>query len=123
MAHLHHSHRRGSGVSLPEVRAGPAPHRHHKPVRSEGHLFLTVIAYQLVQVIRKRLKQRGDSSSWTTLRRILEGQQRVTVTFRRGDRADLARTQGHAGRNRSEGHLRRPGHRSMLPEAVRKMIV
>ena len=27
-------------------------------------------------------------------------------------RADLARTQGHAGRNRSEGHLRRPGHRS-----------
>ena len=39
----------------------------------------------VIQVIRKRLKQRGDSSSWTTLRRILEGQQRVTVTFRRGD--------------------------------------
>ncbi len=48
-------------------------------------MFLTVIAYQLVQVIRKRLKQRGNSSSWTTLRRILEGQQQVTVTFRRGD--------------------------------------
>ena len=64
---------------------GLRPIYHHKPVRSEGHLFLTVIAYQLVQVIRKRLKQRGDSSSWTTLRRILEGQQRVTVTFRRGD--------------------------------------
>ena len=58
---------------------GLRPIYHHKPVRSEGHLFLTVIAYQLVQVIRKRLKQRGDSSSWTTLRRILEGQQRVTV--------------------------------------------
>ena len=27
-------------------------------------------------------------------------------------RADLARPQGHAGRNRSEGHLRRLGHRS-----------
>ena len=79
MAHLD-SHRRGSGVSLPEVRTG-CPIYHHKPVR----LFLTVIAYQLVQVIRKRLKQRGDPSSWTTLRRILEGQQRVTVTFRRGD--------------------------------------
>ena len=64
---------------------GLRPIYHHKPVRSEGHLFLTVIAYQLVQVIRKRLKQRGDPSSWTTLRRILEGQQRVTVTFRRGD--------------------------------------
>lgn len=64
---------------------GLRPIYHHKPVRSEGHLFLTVIAYQLVQVIRKRLKQRGETSSWTTLRRILEGQQRVTVTFRRGD--------------------------------------
>ena len=64
---------------------GLRPIYHHKPVRSEGHLFLTVIAYQLVQVIRKRLKQQGDPSSWTTLRRILEGQQRVTVTFRRGD--------------------------------------
>ena len=64
---------------------GLRPIYHHKPVRSEGRLFLTVIAYQLVQVIRKRLKQRGNSSSWTTLRRILEGQQRVTVTFRRGD--------------------------------------
>ena len=64
---------------------GLRPIYHHKRVRSEGHLFLTVIAYQLVQVIRKRLKQRGDPSSWTTLRRILEGQQRVTVTFRRGD--------------------------------------
>ena len=64
---------------------GLRPIYHHKPVRSEGHLFLTVIAYQLVQVIRKRLKQRGEASSWTTLRRILEGQQRVTVTFRRKD--------------------------------------
>ena len=64
---------------------GLRPIYHHKPLRSEGHLFLTVIAYQLVQVIRKSLKQRGNSSSWTTLRRILEGQQRVTVTFRRGD--------------------------------------
>ena len=64
---------------------GLRPIYHHKPVRSEGHLFLTVIAYQLVQIIRKRLKQRSDASSWTTLQRILEGQQRVTVTFRRQD--------------------------------------
>ena len=68
---------------------GLRPIYHHKPVRSEGHLFLTVIAYQLVQVIRKRLKQRGEASSWTTLRRILEGQQRVTVTFRRKDSRTL----------------------------------
>ncbi len=58
---------------------------HRKPVRTEGHLFLTVIAYPLVQVIRKRLRQGEDHASWTTLRRILEGQQRVTASFRCAD--------------------------------------
>lgn len=64
---------------------GLRPIYHHKPIRAEGHLFITVIAYQLVQVIRMRLRQAGEQASWTTLRRILEGQQRITATFRRGD--------------------------------------
>ena len=58
---------------------------HHKPIRAEGHLFITVIAYQLVQVIRRRLRQHGETASWDTLRRILEGHQRITATFRRAD--------------------------------------
>ena len=37
------------------------------------------------QVVRTRLRQAGESASWTTLRRILEGQQRITATFRRAD--------------------------------------
>ena len=48
-------------------------------------MFITVIAYQLVQVIRTRLRQTGEHAGWTTLRRILEGQQRITATFRRTD--------------------------------------
>ena len=48
-----------------------------------------VIAYQLVQVICLRLAERGDgpcrSASWTTLKRILGGRQRVTATFKRAD--------------------------------------
>ena len=48
----------------------------------DGHPFITVIAYQLVQVIRRRLRENGECGSWTTIRRILEGQQRVTATFR-----------------------------------------
>ena len=51
---------------------GLRPIYHHKPIRAEGHLFITVIAYQLVQVIRTRLRQAGEHASWTTLRRILE---------------------------------------------------
>ena len=64
---------------------GLRPIYHHKPRRVDGHLFLTVIAYQLVQVIRTRLRAHGDHASWSTLRRILDGQQRVTATFRRPD--------------------------------------
>ena len=64
---------------------GLRPIYHHKPIRADGHLFITVIAYQLVQVIRTRLRQAGEHASWTTLRRILQGQQRITATFRRAD--------------------------------------
>ncbi len=64
---------------------GLRPVYHHKPLRSEGHLFITVFAYQLVQVIRTRLRQAEENASWTTLRRVLQGQQRVTTTFRRAE--------------------------------------
>ena len=64
---------------------GLRPIFHHKPIRAEGHLFITVIAYQLVQVIRRRLRQSGETASWNTLRCILEGHQRITATFRRSD--------------------------------------
>ena len=64
---------------------GLRPIFHHKPIRAEGHLFITVIAYQLVQVIRRHLRKAGEHASWNTIRTILEGQQRVTATFRRAD--------------------------------------
>ena len=68
---------------------GLRPIHHRKPRRAEGHLFITVIAYQLVQVIRTRLAERGDgptrTASWTTLKRTLGGRQRVTATFKRAD--------------------------------------
>ena len=64
---------------------GLRPIFHHKPIRAEGHLFITVIAYQLVQVIRRRLRQTGETANWDTVRRILEGHQRITATFRRAD--------------------------------------
>jgi hypothetical protein len=38
---------------------------HHKEHRTEGHLFITVLAYQLVQAIRRRLKPLGQSLSWS----------------------------------------------------------
>ena len=64
---------------------GLRPIFHSLQHRSDGHLFITVIAYQLVQIIRRRLAALGETASWTTLRRILKGQHRVTATFRRND--------------------------------------
>ena len=40
-------------------------------------------------MIRKRLAAAGERAGWTTLRRILAGQQRVTATFRRADARTL----------------------------------
>ena len=69
----------------PKSELGLRPIFHHKPIRAEGHLFISVIACQLVQLIRRRLREAGDHASWNTIRRILEGQQRITATFRRAD--------------------------------------
>ena len=85
VAYLRHADRHRGGIPLAEIRTRPAPIFHHKPIRAEGHLFITVIAYQLVQVIRRRLRQTGETASWDTLRQSLEGHQRLTATFRRAD--------------------------------------
>ena len=64
---------------------GLRPVYHYKPDRADGHLYIAVIAYQLVQIIRRKLKEGENNTSWNTIRRILGGQQRVTSTFRRAD--------------------------------------
>jgi len=64
---------------------GLRPIYHHKEERAEGHLFITVLAYQAVQVIRRKPRNNGINDSWSSLRKILSGQQRVTATFKQKD--------------------------------------
>ena len=66
---------------------GFRPIFHSKEERADSHLFITVLAYQFVQLIRRRLKQSDSnaSSSWRTLREIMSTQCRVTASFRRAD--------------------------------------
>ena len=64
---------------------GLRPIFHHKEERTEGHLFITVLAYQLVQAIRQKLKSKGNKLGWSSLRNILSVQQRVTATFTQKD--------------------------------------
>ena len=55
---------------------------HHKESRSDAHLFISVLAYQFVQIICTRLADRGIHDSWTSLRKILQVQRRVTSRSR-----------------------------------------
>jgi transposase len=64
---------------------GLRPIFHAKQVRTEGHLFITVLAYQCVHLIRTELKKHGIDASWASLRQILAVQRRVTATFRQED--------------------------------------
>jgi transposase len=64
---------------------GLRPVFHHRQDRAEGHLFITVLAYQAVQIIRHKLRQQGISHSWSNLRRIMAPQQRITATFKQKD--------------------------------------
>jgi transposase len=64
---------------------GLRPLFHHNENRVDGHLFITVLAYQFVQIIRRHLKEQGITDRWGTLREILGSQCRVTATFKRAD--------------------------------------
>ncbi len=58
---------------------------HSKEDRSDGHLFITVLAYQCVQLLRKKLNSEGITGSWASLRQILSVQRRVTASLRHRD--------------------------------------
>jgi transposase len=64
---------------------GLRPVFHSKEDRSDGHLFITVLAYQCVQVLRTQLKAAGINDCWASLRKTLSIQRRVTASVRRKD--------------------------------------
>ena len=64
---------------------GMRPVYHHLEDRCDGHLFITVLAYQAVQVIRRKLREHGIHESWGSLREVLGQQYRITATFKQRD--------------------------------------
>ena len=64
---------------------GLRPIYHHKEKRVSGHIFITLMAYHLVQTLRCQLKAKGVHDSWQTIRRKMENQQRITVILQRED--------------------------------------
>jgi len=64
---------------------GLRPIYHQKDARCDGHIFITVIAYHLLHTIRFTLRQRGVRFCWTTIRKQLSTQVRITTTMKRKD--------------------------------------
>ena len=64
---------------------GLRPVYHSKEERTDGHLFITVLAFQFVQFLRTHLKAQGIHDSWSSLREILTIQRRTTTSFRQRD--------------------------------------
>ena len=64
---------------------GLRPIFHSKEERTDGHLFISVLAYQFVQSIRRRLQAQGIETSWAGLREVLSVQRRVTASFTQKD--------------------------------------
>ena len=65
---------------------GLRPNYHRKEVRSDGHIFITILAYQVVQSIRRKLREHGITESWSSLRKIMKSQYRVTASFQQKDK-------------------------------------
>ena len=61
---------------------GLRPIHHQLDHRCCAHLWISVLAYQCVQFLRRRLKEAGIDAGWATLREILSGQRRLTASFR-----------------------------------------
>jgi len=60
---------------------GLRPIYHHLDGRCKAHLWISVLAYQCVQFLRRKLKAHGIDASWTTIRKTLASQQRITASF------------------------------------------
>jgi len=64
---------------------GLRPIYHQKEHRCDGHIFITLLAYHLLHTIRFKLRQKGIRFCWSTIRKRLSTQVRITTTMKRQD--------------------------------------
>jgi transposase len=64
---------------------GFRPVFHHGSDRTEGHLFISVLAYHLLNYIEKTLSKSYDNRMWKTIRDILSTHKRSTIVMTNED--------------------------------------
>jgi transposase len=58
------------------------PIHHQKDKNTEAHIFVGIVAYQLVHAIRSAIKQEGINLSWRRIRNIMSSQTMVTARMK-----------------------------------------
>jgi len=69
----------GSAFRTLKSDLGRPPIHHQNEPRTEGHLFISVLAYHLLNFIELQLRKLGDTRRWSTIRAVLSTHQRSTV--------------------------------------------
>lgn len=60
---------------------GLRPNYHHLEGRADGHVFISILAYQILQSIEYRLRRKGCSLSWNSINRIMSSHTYSTMIF------------------------------------------
>lgn len=68
---------------------GLRPVYHQKERRVEGHLWITILAYHLIQQCLYQLSKQGINHQWKTIRKIMKGRVRVTMQAKTEDEKTL----------------------------------
>jgi len=65
------------------------PIHHQKDKNTEAHIFVGIVAYQLVHAIRHAIKEKGINHSWRRIRNIMSSQTMVTARMKLENRDSL----------------------------------
>lgn len=64
---------------------GLRPNYHQIERRCDGHIFITLLAYHIMQTIRTKLRGKGISYCWETVRLRLSSHVRISTTLKQED--------------------------------------
>jgi transposase len=101
---------------------GLRPIYHQIEKRVNGHIFITLLAYHVVQTLRTQLKAQDIHDSWQTLRAKMENQQRITVAMKRADGKTIHLRKATRAEPHQETIYQALGI-SMKPGSVQKTVV
>jgi transposase len=101
---------------------GMRPVYHQKTHRVEGHIFITLLAYNLVHQVRCQLKAQGIDDSWDKIRTTMSTQVRVTTSLR-GEGGEQIHLRKSCRPNADQQQLLRALALEWLPGKTEKTIV